>query len=818
MPIALQSLVKELVPSKTVLFFGAGSSVPSGCPTAKTLIERLIAKFGFGSEDMSLAELSGLIELKTRDRRSMIEFIRVSFQGKRPTRGLLTLPLMDWRSLYTTNYDELIEKAYEQREKGLVAFSSDFDFSTDVPPSSQRLYKIHGTLGKDRSDGHQASLILTDQDYDNAKQNREFIYDRLASDLASSQLLIIGYSLADPEIKKLITRVLNIQAKIEGGGRQYFLSFSEDEARAEILESRGFKVSFGSIDDFFAEVLKQGADTVPVYRATGNPLDAAPAIIPITDDVKHAIEQGVSNVSAMFSGRPATYADIAEGLTFERDIVSKACDLIAANPGDPILVAGASGVGKTTAARQILTRVGGTVNWIWEHRTDNDFDAGEWLKVAVRLRELEQRGCLFIDDAHLHLQAINELADHLSSRGLTSLNLVLAAPRNSWNPRIKSPSLSKSLCHYKMSQLGQAEIDRLLNLAESVAPIRKLVQSSFSGFSRIERRRRLVDRCEADTFVCLKNIFASDGFDDIILAEYAALSVGPRDVYRVVAFLETSGVVAHRQLLIRLLGIPADVISAMLVSLMDIVFETEVDRREGVYAWRGRHAVISSIIAKYKFSGQNEYVGMLERVIQSINPTFTIELRSIRELCGIDGGIARVAERAEQNRLLRMMISVAPGERVPRHRLIRNLIAGGEFEKASTEIRIFKNDFGMDGPASHYQVRLMIARAMDAPGLLHEDRLAIMDEAVASASRAAARFTHNKSVLYAYCEAGLAYFKLSSDLKVFDSAILALKAAEETIGDADIPRMVAKFEERIRSSPERGALLVEALEADAGEG
>jgi hypothetical protein len=64
------------------------------------------------------------------------------------------------------------------------------------------------------------------------------------------------------------------------------------------------------------------------------------------------------------------------------------------------------------------------------------------------------------------------------------------------------------------------------------------------------------------------------------------------------------------------------------------------------------------------------------------------------------------------------MSVVAPGERVPRHRLIRNLIESGAFEKAETEIRIFNKDFGPDGPVHRYRVNLMVSRATRMLGIL----------------------------------------------------------------------------------------------------
>ena len=51
--------------------------------------------------------------------------------------------------------------------------------------------------------------------------------------------------------------------------------------------------------------------------------------------------------------------------------------------------------------------------------------------------------------------------------------------------------------------------------------------------------------------------------------------------------------------------------------------------------------------------------------------------------------------------------------RVPRHRLIRNLISTGDYDQAETEIRVFESDFSLDGPVYRYKVNLMVARAGD---------------------------------------------------------------------------------------------------------
>ena len=175
--------------------------------------------------------------------------------------------------------------------------------------------------------------------------------------------------------------------------------------------------------------------------------------------------------------------------------------------------------------------------------------------MARKLASQNLQGVLFIDEADSHLFEINSLFDSLSAHNLKSLSIIFAAARNRWYPRIKSPSLFTHAVTYHLEKLDANEIDKLLRLINSNSQVASLVDTNFIAFSRGEQRRRLEDRCERDVFVCLKNIFASEKFDDIVLREYATLAPGYQEIYKIVAALESSGVRVHRQLIIRLLGI-----------------------------------------------------------------------------------------------------------------------------------------------------------------------------------------------------------------------------------------------------------------------
>lgn len=791
----LEALVRDLRPENTILLFGAGSSTPSNAPNVQAIIDHLSAQFSISSAGFNLSEFTELVEQRSKDRRRMITEVRSLFKGIKPTAGLLNLPLYPWKSIYTTNYDDLIEQAYKKKGKQLGVFSSNFDFGNSPRNTDTRLFKIHGTIEKDSSFGDISKMILTESDYNTAIDYRDHIFDSLQAELADSDLVIIGSSLSDDDIKPLITKALQLNSKAMVGGRISLLMYQRDEGRADLYRGQGINVVFGGIDDFFANLAKASPGPLFDYQPSDSILESFPKLVPTVVDVKHELDTGTSNVSRMFAGWPASFADIHRGLTFERSVAQSIVSHISAEDGVCMTVVGASGVGKTTAARQVLVALTKQGYSCWEHRTDLNLEPDCWLSLGAALDKAGRKGVLFIDEAHAHIREINDLVDRLVGAGLRSLTVLAASSRNHWKPRIKSPNIYKRGKLFVLSKVGGEEIERLLSLVDSSTDLAKLVETSFSGFTRTEKRRRLIDRCESDMFVCMRNIFASESFDNIILREFAELDEVYQDVYRLVAALENVGVKVHRQLIIRLLGIPMASTMALLENMTDIVNEYTINTKHHIYGWRGRHPVISAIIVKYKYNDTNKIVDLYDKIIDTAVPTYDIEVRSLIELCNVQTGIPRLPDKEVQNRLLRKLVSLVPGQRVPRHRLIRNLTDIGQYDQAQTEIRIFETDFKkIDAPVTRLKIELLIARATESPGLLVEDRLAILSQAREAALVGTQRHAHATGVFGAYCNVGINILRYSGDRSVFDDAMAKLNKAYERLADPEISSIIRHYE------------------------
>ena len=163
MPTPIENFVKQFQPENTVLLFGAGASIPSGAPSVSEIILHLAKTLNEPTEGYSFSDYSSLFEMRF-GRKELISRIRDLFVGLQPTGGMSNISDYKRRCIFTTNYDDLIEKCYLKKDKKMRIFSSNFDFGGASNPLETPLMKIHGTIDKDVSDGNNSRLILTIED------------------------------------------------------------------------------------------------------------------------------------------------------------------------------------------------------------------------------------------------------------------------------------------------------------------------------------------------------------------------------------------------------------------------------------------------------------------------------------------------------------------------------------------------------------------------------------------------------------------------------------------------------------------------------
>lgn len=158
--VELADLARTITPESTVLLLGAGASVPSGAPTGAALARHLASKLSPAPDGDDLAEIAGIFEHRL-GRAELAKAVRARLSGLQPTRGLLALPAFDWRAIYSTNFDRLVEESYKIAARDLHVVRSNYEFSQPRGTDSV-LYKIHGCITQDVGLGHHARMVLTE--------------------------------------------------------------------------------------------------------------------------------------------------------------------------------------------------------------------------------------------------------------------------------------------------------------------------------------------------------------------------------------------------------------------------------------------------------------------------------------------------------------------------------------------------------------------------------------------------------------------------------------------------------------------------------
>lgn len=798
--IDIATLARTLEVGKTYLFLGAGACVTSGAPSGPQLASLLcdrLAKSEKISDD--LMEVCSILENRL-GRKALIEAVRAELRNLTPTGGLLALPEFDWPGIFTTNYDFLVERAYQKCNKSLIVIKSNFEWGKN-DNSGTPYFKIHGCLSEDIADGHRARMVLTELDYEAYADYRESLFRKLELVFATNDVLFVGHSLKDNHLRQSIHRAAELQKHSGAPGKIRVLAYQQDPDRARLLEQRGLEVTFGGIEDLFHALTSETPTKLSISKPSISlDISAVNSSLPAelrssTLETRHATHLK-SSARRMFNGAAATFADIHADLTFEREIESRLITQLAERAKQYAVVIGVAGVGKTTLARRLLyklSNIGGS--YTWEHRNEFPFNAEKWILVEKALRENGERGILLIDDCGPFLRQMDVLVSALARVENPALQLVLTSNTSQWVPRRKSAEFYARGRIEKLGVLGDGELHSLLSLLARQPQIRELVENDFSRLTRTQQYQRLRTRCRADMYVCLKNIFATDELDTIILREYSDLHLDFQSVYKYVAALEASGTKVHRQLIMRLLRIRSAEIRNILSNLDGIVEEYDITPNEGIFGWSTRHEVIAQTIANYKFSAQDEIFELLKSVIESLNPSVYIELRTIRDLCNRDFGINRLQDPDRRQQLYRYLIRIAPGERVPRHRLISNLLDGGDLNEVSREIKNAEEDVGSDSVFNRYKVRLTIRRAAETTGIMSEDRRALLREAERLALKGIDRWSTDKYSFMIYADVGVAYAEtIGGDTSILDDALARMKKAVDAILDPQLSDSLQGFE------------------------
>jgi hypothetical protein len=187
-------------------FVGAGLSVPAGFVDWKELLRDIATEL-----DLNVDEESDLIALaqyhynharsRGRINQKLIEEFTKDATPTENHRLLASLPLS---SVWTTNYDHLIEDAFAAVHKRVDKKVVQEDLALTKPKRDVVVYKMHGDIDRPNE------AVLTKADFERYDDKRHLFGVQLKGDLLSKTLLFLGYSFNDPNVHYILARIRSL--------------------------------------------------------------------------------------------------------------------------------------------------------------------------------------------------------------------------------------------------------------------------------------------------------------------------------------------------------------------------------------------------------------------------------------------------------------------------------------------------------------------------------------------------------------------------------------------------------------------------------
>jgi hypothetical protein len=197
---------KALEEGYAAIFAGAGLSQPSGFVNWKELLREIAKELGLDVDLESDLIALAQYHVNTRAGRSqlnrlLIEEFTKDAEITENHKLVANLPL---RTVWTTNYDSLIEESFREVHKRPDVKITQDNLAITFPKRDVTIYKMHGDVSQPQE------AVLTKEDYEVYNDKRALFSDLLKGDLISKTFLFLGFSFTDPNIDYILSRIRNL--------------------------------------------------------------------------------------------------------------------------------------------------------------------------------------------------------------------------------------------------------------------------------------------------------------------------------------------------------------------------------------------------------------------------------------------------------------------------------------------------------------------------------------------------------------------------------------------------------------------------------
>ncbi|QDT59464.1 hypothetical protein SV7mr_19710 [Stieleria bergensis] len=202
----LRQYSKAIADDTAAVFVGAGLSRPSGYVDWRELLRDIAEDLKLDIDrETDLVAIAQYHLNKVGTRSDLNQLLIDEFtKDATLTENHHLLASLSIDTVWTTNYDDLLERAYTDGGKKIDVNLTKENLAVTVPGRKVTIYKMHGdkTMPED--------AVLTKEDYEAYDTKRSLFSTSLRGDLVDKSFLFLGFSFTDPNIDYILSRIRNL--------------------------------------------------------------------------------------------------------------------------------------------------------------------------------------------------------------------------------------------------------------------------------------------------------------------------------------------------------------------------------------------------------------------------------------------------------------------------------------------------------------------------------------------------------------------------------------------------------------------------------
>lgn len=668
----LKELIARIKGGDVVLFLGAGASIRSQAPSGAELIQKIKKKFPDAESESNnfLDVCQEVADTPGYGRPTLEKFIRNEFYGLKPGESThKKLPLHQWPAIFTTNYDDLVEKAYEDVYRGsgektprcIPILREQASYALNKW-DELKLFKLLGCTTEESEEGR---MVLTRSDYNRDSKRRRRMLETLSDFVKAGTILYIGYSFRDRLVFEVIDEAYDLVGK-DNISYSYALvpGFEPDTKLDHMLKERRI-IPLPYTFESFMEKLLEEEPTVSVEGKMAKTLNLKGMKIEIRYKdfeeyeeyfeilCEEALEKGSKKnpnpgdkeeIREFFRGKIDGWRPFIEKWDFERDIYKKKGglkervkeELEKTDPKDnnAILIQGPSGLGKSILLKRLaydFYKSGTPIIILFPYRTAFDYKLID--KFCEEIREkLNKDGkvLILLDDASTNVRHVKRIASYLSSRSKPAL-LVAASRANEWATVEEKTSLDKIL-EKNIYEMQEDVLKEIPDLIEHLISIGVLPKETITDRGYWEDK--VVRRYQNSFFATIYGLVidARRRLEEIIKDEYNKLaSEMTKKSYQYISSFYQYGIPLKLELLVRTLGCSYSEFTNQIyqVEAKDVILEEEGPFKNLYF--RARHKIIAEKLLQ-RILDTERSKDRLAEILSKVNPFDRVEMETVRSL------------------------------------------------------------------------------------------------------------------------------------------------------------------------------------------